>query len=138
MQLYFTLGAFATASREQTALANSKIRLFKSNITPTAGMTQQDLIDIEADYDDYPAGGATVTAMLNPLADPTGGASIQSPLTQFVCTGAQTTPNTIYGWWHETGAGVIVAGGTFPSGIPMANNNDGFNFSDTLVYGRNG
>ena len=57
------------ATELQTALINSKLRLFKSGTLIDTSMTTKAMLEaIECDYDGYVAGGLTIAAFGDPLA----------------------------------------------------------------------
>lgn len=61
------------ATELQTALINSKLRLFKGGtIVDTPLTTLAALESIECDFDGYPAGGITIAAFGDPIADAEG------------------------------------------------------------------
>ncbi len=71
---YPNSGTLEIASGVQTMLALSKLRLFKSTLSPGVTTTKAQLLAEEADFTGYPAGGETVTAFLSPGLYPLGGA----------------------------------------------------------------
>jgi hypothetical protein len=122
------------AGELQTVLALSKVRLFKSSLLPSVSTIKADLTAEEADYDDYPAGGETITAFLDPLLDPAGGASITAPTTQFdVTTDPPIVTNLIGGFWLEDAAGAVRVIGTFAAPIPMEVAGQGFPLNIKIV-----
>jgi hypothetical protein len=134
MQLFPNSGTLAIAALLKTALAASKLRLIKGNsFIPGVSTTRAELIALEADFTGYPAGGATIAAMLNPLLNPVGGASIDWPTVQFAAASPYTVGNVICGWWLETAEGVVIALGNFPQSIPVAEAGQGFPMSGSLV-----
>ena len=117
-------GALALGTREKTAMAASVLKLFKTNIALGINTVVADLTAAEADFDGYAA--ITVTNMLAPVYDPAGGVSIESGTQQFAYVdGDDHITNTIYGWWHETAAGVLLSCASFDDPIPMAVNGQG-------------
>ena len=135
MQLFPNSGALKIATLVQTALANAKLRLVKgTSFTPGPSITRADLQAMEADFTGYPAGGATVAAMLDPLLNPIGGASIDWPTVQFSAAAPYTTGNVIIGWWLETATGVVIAVGSFAQPIPITGAGTGFPLSGSLVF----
>ena len=139
MQVYPNSGALAIAGLVQTALVGAKLRLFLNNVGvvgPTT--TRQELINDEADFTGYPAGGAEIEAFMNPLLNPAGGASIDWPTVQFASASPYTVGNVIGGWWVETAGGQMIACGTFPAGIPIGGAGTGFPLSGSLVFPNGG
>jgi hypothetical protein len=118
---YPLTGCLFKAGLDKTALAGSHLRLFVQGFTPSITSSLQDCIDNECDYDGYAP--LTITAFNDPGFDTAGGASISSPLVQFVSTPASPSKtNNVGGWFLvSTGSpGTLVAVGTYPSpGMPM-------------------
>ena len=130
--LYPNAGAFFIAALLQTALAASKIKLFKSGLTLTPATTQAELEAVECDFTGYTAGGIAITAWNDPILAPEGGYSIQSPISQWI-VGATPTGNLVGGWWvEETGGGLIVAD-QFGTPMPMEVTGQGLPVSVRLV-----
>jgi hypothetical protein len=123
------------ATERQTALALSKVRLFKSSLVPTPSTTLAELVAAEADYDDYPAGGDTITAFLDPILNPAGGSSISAPTVQFaVTTDPPIVTNLIGGAWLEDAAGKVRLVMPFASPVPMEIAGQGFPLNVTLGF----
>jgi len=117
----------------QTVLALSKVRLYQSTLVPTPSTPKTALVAAEADYDDYPAGGSTITAFLDPIFNPAGGASISAPTVQFdVTTPAPTTPNLIGGAWLEDAGGDVHLVMPFAAPVPMDTLGQGFPLNITI------
>lgn len=120
---YPNSGALANAADQQTALAASKIRLFDETLVPTVATTRTELLAAESAFSGYPAGGKAIAAFNNPLLDPAGGASIESPLVQFEGdAGPPQTPGVVGGFWIEDATAptpVVRVIGTFPAPIPV-------------------
>lgn len=140
MQLYTNSGAIFLATNARTALAASKLRLFKdTGLVPTPGTTLAELAAIEADYSGYTAGGITVANFTTPLLNPTGGASIQSGLQQFAFVPEvdpeDNVTNVIGGFFIVDATGKLVLVGTFPNGVPMQVEGNGIPMNVQLVFG---
>lgn len=109
----------------KTALAASKLRLYKNALVPDVNTTKAMFEANEADYDGYTAGGVTVTAFLGPGLNPGGGADIISPVNYFAWThDTDDVGNMIGGWWLELAAGAVYAYTNYPSPIGMAKAGD--------------
>lgn len=128
MGAFYTLEAtLQNATEKQTALALSKVRLFKSSLTPTPSTTKADLVAAECDYDGYTAGGEAITAFLDPLLDPAGGASITAPTVQFAWSHVATdVGNLVGGAWLEDAAGKVRLVMPFAEDVPMEGPAQGF------------
>ena len=116
------------ALAEQTRLASSKLRLFKSSLTPSINTTREQLLAAEADFSGYSSGGLTVTAWTDPVRDPRGGWSIESGLKQFTVTDPDPdpiVPNDIGGYWVETVGGKVDFVVQFDASVEMAQVGDG-------------
>jgi|SRR5690349_5060551 len=108
------------ATERQTVFAASKVRLYKSGFVPTPSTLKADLVAQEADYDDYPAGGETITAWLAPVQNPVGGYSIAAPTVQFlVTTNPPVVTNVIGGAWLEDSTGKVRLVLPFAQPAPM-------------------
>lgn len=123
--------SFDQANALKTALALSKLRLFKTGLVPTPQTTAAQLIAAEADYDDYVA--ATITAWLTPVNSSFGGAQFSAPTVEFVCTADQDVGNNIGGYWIEKAAGAVVLIRQFDDPVPMMSANDGILINPTIV-----
>lgn len=126
--IFQTLEACLTyAAERQTALAASKVRLFKSTFVPSTSTTKAELVAAEAAFTGYPAGGAAIAAWLDPVLDPAGGASITAPTVQFDMGPAPIVATDIVGgFWLEDAAGLVRLVGTFAAPIPMEVLGQGF------------
>jgi hypothetical protein len=135
MGIFYTNAAcLQNAAEKQTALALSKVRLFISTLIPSVSTVKDDLTAAEADYTGYTAGGEVITAWLDPLLDPSGGASITAPTVQFDWVGALPgTSNLIGGFWLEDAAGNVRLVGTFAQPIPMEGPGQGFPLNIKIV-----
>lgn len=125
MASFYTLtGCLFKAGLDKTALAASHLRLFQSDFSPTPASTLQDCIDNECDFDGYAA--AAIAAFNDPGLDPAGGASISSPLVQFVSAPADpNVTNNVGGWFLVSATTKLVAVGTYPPpGMPMGADGD--------------
>lgn len=131
---YPNAGALEKADVLKTALAGGKIHLFKSDFVPLVNSTEAEFNANECDYDGYTAGGITIANWLSPLLDPSGGASIEMPITQFTFVAGGGTPvtNTVGGWYYTTSGGMLICG-EFPQPIPMQANGQGIPLSIKLV-----
>lgn len=139
-QVFPNQGTQKIAALVQTALALSKLRLFKSTITDVSSdTTRAELLAAECDFTGYPAGGVEIEAFLNPLLAPIGGSSIDWPTVQFAIASPYTVTNTVGGWWIETAGGILIACGTFAGGgIPLVSAGQGFPLSGSLVFPNGG
>lgn len=111
-------GVFKSASERRTVYANSVMRLFKAEFSPTASSTATDFEANECDFDNYAA--VTLTAWDDPILSPGAGAMIGSPLVQFEV--GNTDPvvgNSVGGFWIEDAAGVVRLVGIFDDPVPM-------------------
>lgn len=134
-QFFPNSAALAIAALVQTELALSKLRLFKNGFTPSVSTTRAELIAEEADFTGYPAGGSAITAFLDPILNPLGGASIDWPTEQFAPASPFTVGNVIGGWWIEDAGGTLVyAIGTFAAPIPMNAAGQGLPLAGSLVF----
>src|SRR5204862_5977856 len=79
-QLYTNESAITKAGEIKTALALSKLRLFKEGLSLTRFTTITQLEAAECDFDGYSAGGYTLTAWTGPTAPSGGGALLTSPI----------------------------------------------------------
>jgi len=134
MGIFYTNAAcLVNAAEKQTALAASKVRLFKSTFVPTVATTLAELEADEADFTGYPAGGATITAWLDPLLDPAGGASITAPTVQFAVDPAPSATDIVGGFWLEDAAGDVRLVGQFAAPVPMEVEGQGFPLNIKIV-----
>ena len=136
MPAFETLAAcIQDATERQTILALSKVRLFKSTLVPTPATVKADLTGAECDYDDYPAGGETITAFLAPLLNPSGGASISAPTVQFdVTSAAPAVTNLVGGAWLEDAGGKVRLVMPFAAPVPMEVQGQGFPLNITIGF----
>jgi len=123
---YPNSACLVNAAELQTALALSKVRLFNSTLVPTPATTEAELVAAEAAFTGYPAGGATITAWLDPLLDPAGGASITAPTTQFAVDTPVVDTDVVGGFWLEDAAGDVRLIGQFAAPVPMELAGQGF------------
>jgi hypothetical protein len=134
MPIFYTNAAcMVNAAEKQTALALSKCRLFKSTFVPTPATTKAELEANEADYTGYTAGGETITAWLDPLLDPAGGASITAPTIQFDVTGPVVDTDIVGGFWVEDAGGDVRLVGQFAAPVPMEVVGQGFPLNIKIV-----
>jgi len=115
-----------TAAELQTAFAASLVRLFKSTFIPTVSTTKAELVANEVLFTGYPAGGEPITAWLDPLLDPSGGASITAPTVQFAVTGPVVDTDLVGGFWLEDAGGDVRIVGQLANPIPMEVVGQGF------------
>ena len=131
---YPNVGCLWLAGNVQTDLANSVLHLYKSSLSPTVSTILSELTAAECDYDGYSA--KTITAWLNEILNPAGGASTQAPTQQFeYVDGVSHTANNVGGWYLVTSGGSLVAIGTFTEPIPMAANGNGIPLDILLRFG---
>lgn len=108
------VAADAIAGLLRTALAGSKLRLFKADFSPSPASLAADFIGSEANFSGYPTGGASITAWLAPLYDPAGGVSITAPTVQFaVAAATPLVANQLGGWFLLDSTGTLYQYGTF-------------------------
>lgn len=121
------------AKERQTALALSKLRLFKSTFLPTAVSVKQDFVDNECDFDTYVE--KTLTAWFNPILAPGSGYLIESPLVQF---GPLVDPvvvgNVVGGYWVEDAAGIVRDVVVFANYANMQTAGQGIPLNDVIVF----
>jgi hypothetical protein len=127
------VGGMFVALLMQTALAASKLRLIGTAFTPSPQDTLAAMESIEIAFSGYTSGGYALADWLNPVNDPQGGVSIQSPTVQpQVASGG--TAGTVYGWFLVDATGSLIANGTIGNPIGMVNVGDGFPISVKLWY----
>lgn len=124
-----------TVNPAAALIVTPKVRLSKDPaFAPDSSSTRAGLAANEADYDGYAAGGvAPVLSGAVNLAELVQG-SIASVL--FLgAGGAPFTGNTIFGWWMDDGADVIVAE-AFPAGqeVPIASAGDFLDLEVVLPF----
>lgn len=131
---YPNVGTLWVANNMQADLANSVLHLYQDSLSPGVLTTLAELSAAEADYDGYAA--KTITAWLNELLNPAGGASIQAPTQQFeYVDGVGHVGNNIGGWYLVSSGGALVAIGTFPSPIALVANGQGIPLDILLRFG---
>lgn len=133
--LYPNVGAMAIANVQRTALAGSKLKLYKAISQPLApGTVLANLT--EADFSGYAE--KTITNFLAAYIDPAGGASIQSGTQQFQFVAPVGDPvvNTVLGFFLTTAAGVLVLVGSFDGSVPMTADGDAIPLNVVLNFGR--
>jgi len=131
---FYTNAATLTMAAElQTVLALSKVRLFKSTFVPTVATTIAELEAEEVAFTGYPAGGETITAWLDPILDPAGGASITAPTVQFAVSGPVLATDIVGGFWIEDAAGDVRLVGQFAAPVPMEVVGQGFPLNIKIV-----
>lgn len=112
MSTFSKSGSLATGNLLQTALAESELRLFKSEFDPTYGMPLSAFDAQECDFSGYTAGGKTITAFLEPLTKVGGGTTIAAPTQQWDFTPpgeGDPVLGDVGGWYLVTAGGVLVA-----------------------------
>lgn len=135
MSVYYpNVGTLWLANNVQGDLASSVLHLFKSSYTPSVASILSALTAAECDYDGYAA--KTITAWLNEIYNPAGGASIQAPTQQFeYVDGVGHVGNTVGGWYLVSSGGSLVAIGTFDAPIAMTANGNGIPIDILLRFG---
>lgn len=132
MTLYPNSAALYLAGLVRTALAASKMALYKAIAQPISPSTV--LADLtEADYDGYAQ--KTLTTWNAPYLDPAGGASIQPGTQQFDFAAGAGDTNVILGFYVLNAAGALVFIGNFDAPIAMAHNGDSIPVNATLNFG---
>lgn len=133
MQAFPNEGSITVAGLVKTFLAASFLKLFKSDFTPSVSSVLADFDAAGCDFTGYTP--ATIANFFNPVLNPAGGASIDSPTVQFAAAGPFTVGNVVGGWYlvdeNET---VVLAFGTFASPIPVGAAGQGFPMNVTLVF----
>jgi hypothetical protein len=129
---YPKAGSVWLAGITQTALANSKLRLFQDSLVTNLNTTRAQLVAAEADYSGYVA--ATMVAFGDPYAPAIGGAAINSPEEQFMPTDPVTIPNNIGGAWIETAGGDLVVIDQFPESIAISEPTDAIPLLEILRF----
>lgn len=123
------------ASEAQTRLAVSKLHLFQDALNPSPSNVLADYTANEADFTGYTAGGNTITAFLDPIYSPVGGAQLQSPTSLFAVGASPTVTNNIKGWYLVNAAGDLEATGVYENAIPMAVAGQGIPVDVVLRFG---
>lgn len=132
MTLYPNTAALYLAGLVRTALAGSKMALYKAIASPISPSTV--LADItEADYDGYAQ--KTLTTWNVPYLDPAGGASIQPGTQQFDFVSGALITNVVLGFYVLNAAGALIFVGNFDSPIAMAHDGDSIPVNATLNFG---
>lgn len=135
MALFTNSSAIIQAGILRTALAASKLKLFKQITAPLSVSTVIGNIT-ECDFDGY--GEEAVAAWLTPYLDPDGGASIQSGTKQFVFVDGipPVTPNIVIGWYVVNSLGALIAAGNFDLPIVMNADNQAIPINVVLNFGK--
>jgi len=138
-QLYTQEAAIAKATEIKTALALSKLRLFKDTLVANQFTTKAAMVAAECNFDGYVAGGYTLTAWAGPLKATGGGAVITSPLVNVTYGPAEEPPvtNAVGGWFIEDASGDVRTVGNFDPPRLLQSVGDGFSFVDQLIEARN-
>lgn len=130
-------GALWLGAKVQTALAASKLHLFKSSFTPNNESVIADFDAAECDYDGYAAGGIAVATWLAPLLTPPQGCEIESGTKQFhYVDGVGHVTNLAGGWYLTDTGGALVAYDVFPEAVPFQSNGNGLNLDIVLPFGQ--
>jgi len=131
IQLIPNVGGLFLSEGDITALAASKLRLFKTGYSPSITDTLAMVVAQEVSYSGYAAGGIELTAWVGGYISPQGGIGIASPQVEFAYVTPEGTPVTDIagGWFLVDATGNLVAEGTFDSPIPMGAVGDGFPIS---------
>lgn len=132
--LYPTLNQIAMVTAIQVDYATGLLKLVKSAITFSPGLTVADLTAIEADFSGYTA--KTLTTLPVPYIDVVnGGISFTIPTQQWTRTlGSPDVGNDIFGGWIENAGGdLLMAWGINPS-WGMQNVNDALPLEVTLNF----
>jgi hypothetical protein len=109
-----TASCLALLAALKTALLDGSVcKLFKNNITPTAGTKLADFV--EADFTGYAS--FTLTAWGTPRIAPDLSGQCISPEAIFASSGPTIT-NDIYGYWLESSMGALIACGNL-DGAPV-------------------
>jgi len=111
----------AEALALQTALVNSKLRLFKAGtIAVIDGVTKALLEANECDFDGYTAGGLTIAAWGDPYVDNVeGDVLLSAPSKQFNYVDAAAVSNEVGGWFLVDAAGNLRGVAEFDEPITM-------------------
>jgi len=135
MNVYPNSASLVLAGYIRTALAASKLRLFKGISQPLSVSTILANF-VEADYDGYVE--KTIATWLPPYLDPVGGASFQSGTQQFdyIPGVGPEVPNTILGFYIINATGALIAAGTFTAPVAMAATGDSIPLNVTLNWAR--
>jgi len=138
-QFFTQESAIAKATEIKTALAASKLWLFKSSLTPTPATTAAELEAAECDFDGYTPGGYALAAWTGPLNAEGGGAVITSPLVNVSYNTPSDPPvtNMVGGWFVEDASGDVRVVGIFDPPRPCQEVGDGFSIVVQDVEGRN-
>jgi len=124
---YSNSATLLNAAEMQTALAASKVRLYKQGFVPTPATTEAELVAEEVAFTGYPAGGAAIALWLDPVFSPAGGAMINAPTVQFDMGPAPIVDTDIVGgFWLEDAAGDVRLIGQFAAPVPMEVLGQGF------------
>lgn len=125
----------AQAADAQARLAGSKLRLWKSGLNVSFSTARVELLASEADFDGYPAGGATLTAWGTPMLAPVQAALTAAPQTNFAAgAGVGNNGNVIGGFWVETAAGDLWIICQLPEAVPMQVPGQGLPITMAMVF----
>jgi hypothetical protein len=142
-QFYTKECAVAKAKDIQTALATSKLRLFKApDLVPTTFTTRAELEAAECDFSGYTAGGYPLPVWTGPANNPGGGQALTSPLIHPAVDGAADPiiPNSVGGWWVEDKTAVspqVRVVGVFDPPRSMSTPGDMIDWVDQIIEGLN-
>lgn len=110
----------------QTALAASKLRLFKAGVIALTPDATKALLEAnECDFDGYPAGGIELATWGDPLVD--AGANsvlLAAPSKQFNYVDAAAVANDVGGWFLVDAAGNLRGCAEFDEPVTMDDNLD--------------
>lgn len=127
-------GLVALSAAYKTALANCKLRLFKSTVqSVTQETTLATLTAAEADFPGYTVGGVTVAAVNDPVTEIDGSVSVYSPLVQFnYDSGEEGEANTIGGFFVVSAAGALMLAARFEQSVTLDDDASGL----PIVFGK--
>lgn len=121
---------FEQAADLQTKLALSELNLFLAGFEPTVETTAAELLAQVANYTGYAP--AVVTAFLDPISAPGGGAQITAPTEQFALAATPAAGASIGGWWLETATGEVILIKQFDDPVPMMEAGDAVQITPTI------
>lgn len=139
-QFYTKEAATAKAAATQTALAASKLRFTQSPFIPNQFSTKAEMVAAEANFSGYTAGGYAIATWAGPDNNSGGGSKITSPAIHAAIVDPDPdpiVPNTLTGWWVETGTGVVRLSGTLDPQPTLAAVGDAYVWIRQIVEGLN-
>jgi len=119
----------------QTALVNSKLRLFKSGEISVTSVTTLELLDsVQCDFDGYTADGVTIAAFGDPIVDDAAETVlIAAPSKQFNWTHvADDVANDVGGAYLVDSDGALRGVVEFPDPVTMQDELDGLSVQFTF------